>query len=258
MLNANTELVLEAASRNVAAVLTLPSAGMLRNHKSRFISRIEEGILFQAPAEDRGLIHELWKTASPCLVTFKHGIYKVNFASRILRHELEWPLNDTVMVPAILASFPEKIISTQRRANYRVEIPENGNLTVRVWRMAPGERLEDRPVRERQVTAQIRDLSVGGVGVSLSGRNGAPPTICEEDRLRVELNFAGEKMLIEGAMRTPAGPPIAGTLHTGIKFRHLEDSLSGRRTHTRLVAIVGEFQRLEIKAARLSLMCASV
>ena len=48
----NAEILLNAVERNTAIVLSLPSAGMLRNHKSRLLCQMEGGILIAAPHGD--------------------------------------------------------------------------------------------------------------------------------------------------------------------------------------------------------------
>jgi len=250
----SAEIVREAAARNIAAVLSLPSAGMFRNHKSRFIADLEGGLLLEAPGDDRHLIAELLRTQSPCLVSFRSGVHKVNFATLIRRVEPQWQINNEMTVSALLLEFPSKILATQKRSDYRVEIPPDCEIAVKVWRISNQEVIDKTPSATKEVIAQIKDLSTGGVGVKLIGAEGQKPKICVDDRLRVALRYNNETLILEGQMRQPSVAPTGNTISTGIKFILKEDSLEGRRTHARLVGIVGELQRQEIRLSRLGLM----
>jgi hypothetical protein len=250
----NIELVLDAAARNVAAVLSLPSAGMLRNHKSRFISDLEGGILVEAPASEHALIAELIRTQSPCAVSFRSGILKVMFAAKIRRMEKGWKLNDQTIVDAILLERPVEIKASQKRSNYRVEVLPDSNISVRVWRLGPAEYFKPQPSATKEVKAEVRNISTGGIGVKLIGKDGALPIISVEDRLRIELKINDLTIIMEGQMRAPTTPPQDGIMITGIQFKKLEDNLEGRQTLAQLVRAVGELQREELRMARLGLI----
>ena len=117
--------------------------------------------------------------------------------------------------------------------------------------MAGDEDVNAEPPGDREVTAEVRDVSVGGIGVKLIGSDGKKPKICAEDRLRIVLMFEGQGLVIEGQIRPPAVPPTGDTIITGIKFKVLEDNLEDRRTSTRLLQIVGELQQRELRMAKL-------
>ena len=250
----NIELVLEAAARNVSAVLSLPSAGMLRNHKSRFIAELEGGLLFEAPSGEQALIDELIRTQTPCAVSFRSGVFKVMFATRIRRTQKDWKLNDHMSVDVLLADIPTEVRATQKRSNYRVEIPPDTDIAVRVWRLGPAEYYKPQPSSTKEVKAEIRNISSGGVGVRLVGKDGQLPVICTEDRLRIEIKVNGQSIVVEGKMRAPATAPQNGVINTGIQFKKLEDNLEGRQTLAQLVRVVGELQREELRMARLGLL----
>ena len=65
MADKNAEILAQAVARNMPAILSLPSAGMLRNYKSRLVGDLEGGILVQAPADEAALIGELIRTQTP-------------------------------------------------------------------------------------------------------------------------------------------------------------------------------------------------
>jgi c-di-GMP-binding flagellar brake protein YcgR len=248
------QLVLEAAARNVSAVLSLPSAGMLRNHKSRFIAEAEDGVLLETPADNDALIAELIRTQSLCAVSFRSGSHKVMFAARIRRREKEWQLNQTTIIDAIVVEVPVEIKTMQRRANYRVEVRLEDGICARVWRLGPTECYKAEPCATKEVNAELRNISVGGIGVKLIGKDGALPIISQEDRLRVELNTTEQIIVVEGKMRAPTIPPTGGVIITGIQFMKLEDDIEGRQTLAQLVRLVGELQREELRTMRAGLL----
>ncbi|MGD0770928.1 MAG: hypothetical protein ABSB42_22320 [Tepidisphaeraceae bacterium] len=250
MADKNAEILAQAVARNMPAILSLPSAGMLRNYKSRLVGDLEGGILVQAPADEAALIGELIRTQTPCGVSFRSGARKVAFASPIRRVERGWQINDDLFVDAVLLEFPEKIKAAQKRSDYRVEIPRDTDISLRVWRLGPSDQLKTEPSAATEVKAQIRDLSSGGAGVTLIGTDGELPKICEEDRLRVELKYGGQGLILEGWLRSPNAAPQGDKIVTGIQFKKLQDDLEGRQKMAQLVRIVGELQRAELRMAR--------
>ncbi len=67
--------------RNVGAALSLPSAGMLRHSKSRFLNSTDEGFLVESPPEEQALIAQLIAEKRPVGISFKHGAHMAMFAS---------------------------------------------------------------------------------------------------------------------------------------------------------------------------------
>ena len=253
MSDKGAEIVHEAVARSLSAVLSLPSAGMFRNHKSRFIGALEGGILVQAPADDGALIAELLRTKKPCAVSFRSGIYKAVFTVPIRRSEPGWRLNDQTTLDALLLDFPGQIKVTQKRSDYRVEIPPNTEIAARIWRLGKEDDLMAEPAPGKEVTAEILDMSIGGIGVRLIGSEGQKPKISVEDRLRIALMIEGSGLMIEGGMRPPHVLPEGDTIVTGIKFKELKDNLEDRRTSDRLLRIVGELQRKELRWGKLGM-----
>ena len=254
MADKNLEILAEAVARNMPAILSLPSAGMLRNHKSRLLGDLEGGILVQAPAEETSLIDELIRYQTPCGVSLRNGVKKVVFTSTIRRVERGWKLNDDLAVDALLLEFPKQILAEQRRSDYRVEIPPDTDISLRVWRVSPHDQLDTEPMAATEVKAEIRDLSMGGVGVALIGQEGQLPKVCMEDRLRLELKYEGEAMILEGRMRSPNAPPQGDRMFTGIQFKTLQNDLEGRQKLVQLARIVGKLQRKELGMARMGLL----
>jgi c-di-GMP-binding flagellar brake protein YcgR len=232
MTDNEVQILQDAAARNVGAVLSLPSAGMVRHHKSRFLDQTEEGLLLEAPPGEMPLLQELITSQKPAGISFRNGHQKVIFAVEILRLEGKFKINADTHVDAVLVTMPTEIKSIQRRSNYRVEVPRSGEIAIRVWRVGETANLKDQPPAGHQLHAELRDLSTGGAGVRLSGEN-------------------GEKL--EGKMRPPARPPTDNTIITGIQFKKLENDLEGRRILAQITKLVGALQRTQVRRLRLGL-----
>jgi len=247
MTNDDLDMLHNAVARNLAGVLSLPSAGMLRHYKSRLLAETDEGILVEAPNGDNALLNELIASREPIGVSFRQGPRKVTFAVPVLGLHGAWHINAETCVDAVLLQHPAQIKSMQRRANYRVEIRKRSGVTLRVWRIGQQARLQDQPMDAQEVKAEIHDLSVGGIGVKFIGNEDRPPCINIEDRLRIRIIFRNQSLLLEGNMRPPTGPQSGNSIITGIQFKNLESDLEGRRTMTLLTRVVGELQREEAR-----------
>lgn len=249
----NAELLQQAIARNMGAVISLPSAGMLRHCKSRFLGAENNSILLESPTGQNPLIAELIASQVLCGVSFRSNVYKVMFASPIISHEPGWRINVGTNVDAIRLAYPDKIQAVQRRANYRVEIPPDTDISLRLWRIPDHAYIKEQPLSAQEVKAEIRNLSIGGAGVKLIGKDGTMPQISTEDRLRVVLKYVDQTIIMEGRMRDPLATSGQNILITGIQFKKLENDMEGRRILAQLTRIVGELQREETRRARLGL-----
>lgn len=246
-------MLLDAIARNAGIVLSLPSAGMLRHHKSRFLAETPGGFFVESAPGEQALIDALVLSQQPAGVSFKNGHLKVVFASPIQRRQPQLQLNATTAVEALLLSFPSEVKAIQRRNNYRVRIPAGTELTARVWRIPEHAYLGDRPMAAQEVACELRDVSIGGIGVTFTGKAGEPAKVSTEDRLRIELSHPSGKILVEGRMRYPVEPLKASQIRAGVQFKALEGNLDGRQIVAQLTRIVGELQREEVRRMRLGL-----
>ena len=152
---------------------------------------------------------------------------------------------------ALLLPFPTDILTLQRRQHFRAKVPGDFDLKARLWTIAEWAYINDNPPRAQEITCELRDLSVGGMGVRLIGKDEKPPKVTTSDRLRIQLAFDGETAILEGRMRTPAvDQRDPSRLLTGINFKKLEANIEGRQTLALLTRIVGELQRQELHRAR--------
>ena len=250
---ANAELLRDAVARNAGIVLSLPSAGILRHHKSRFLADAERGFWVESIPAERPLVQELITTQKPSGVSFKSGVHKVVFAVPVLAFEQTYRINADTVVEALLMAQPTQMKAIQRRNNYRVRVRPESELGLRVWRIAERAYLGDRPMAAQELMVELMDVSLGGVGIVFRPKDGEPPKVTEEDRLRVELTNNGETLLLEGRMRRPTPTPDNTTIKSGIQFKQLENDLAGRQLLATLTRIVGQLQREEVRRYRLGL-----
>src|SRR5688500_16594183 len=161
MADGNYDMLLDAIARNAGIVLSLPSAGMLRHHKSRFLSEAAGGFYVESVPGEATLIDSLVLSQQPAGISFKNGHLKVVFASPVQRRETGYKINATTEVEALMVSFPSEIKAIQRRNNYRVKIPAGAELSARVWRIPQHVYLGDRPMASQEVACELRDISIG-------------------------------------------------------------------------------------------------
>ena len=251
MKGSEDKLLRDAVARNCGAVLSLPSAGMLRHCKSRFLGEHESGLLMEAPADQMVLVKSLLESKQDVVVAFKSGIYKVAFATPIALAVPQWQVSAGTAVDALALVEPQKVQTLQRRAYYRARVPQDFNLRARVWRIAEHTYLKAPPLAAQEVVCELKDLSVGGIGARFVGKDGKPPKISTADRLRVQITAGEHSLILEGRMRDPRGTPTPDSVIAGVCFKKLEDNLEGRQIIAQLTRIVGDLQREELRQHRM-------
>jgi c-di-GMP-binding flagellar brake protein YcgR len=254
----STEQVLEdAIARNAAIVLSLPSAGMLRHQKSRFLGPGSHGFWVECAAGEDVLVDSLIESQQPVGVSFKSGVYKVVFASPIMARQAEYTLSDTIVVPALLIMTPTQLKMSQRRTSYRVAVPPEGGVSARIWRIGEKADLKAKPMAAAELGVKLLDLSTGGMGVLLAGKAGEPPKVTPEDRLRIDIWSERGTLTLEGHLRhRPNTKATDPTVRAGIQFKKLENDIDGRKSMALLQKIIGELQRLESRRVKLGLKIA--
>jgi hypothetical protein len=248
----------DAVARNVGLILSLPSAGMWRHHKSRFLGECAEGVWVESAPQDAMLIDELIGHQQPAAASFKNATGKSSFVAQILRREPNYRINAQVTAEALLIRWPSGIRSVQRRSDYRVRVTPDTEIAARVWRISEQASLQDEPLSHLLLLVELRDLSIGGMGIYLLSDTtspSAPPTLAEDARLRIELIHDGAKMILDGRLRHKPKTLANGAtkLRVGVQFKELENDLEGRQTIATLTRLVGHLQREEARRARLGL-----
>lgn len=243
----------QAISRNAGLVLSLPSAGMLRHYKSRFLADAEGGFIVEGVPCEKALIGELIQSRQAVGIAFKHGQTKVVFTTCVLENLANYRINQETEVEALLLKMPENLKAIQRRACYRVRVAGESELKMRVWRIGEKTYLHDRPQAALELTVELRDLSISGVAVLIKGKDGRPPIVSEADRLRIQLTYQDHDLLLEGRLRSIVATPQQDVIRGGIQFKQLQEDLEGRQNLAALTRIVGELQRAEVRRERMGL-----
>jgi c-di-GMP-binding flagellar brake protein YcgR len=240
----------DAIARNSPAVVSFPSAGMLRHCKTRFLAEELDGFWVESSPGDAALVDEVIQHRKPVGMAFKSAQQKVIFTAIVVRREPQYRMNAQTTVEALLLDFPEKIKAVQRRTAYRVCISSSTEIIVRVWRIADHWILRDKPSATTEVQISLRNLSIGGMCMLCPPKDGEPIRLVPDTRLRITLAYGPHECLLEGRVRHIQPTPDK-SVRAGVQFKKLEDDLDGRQTLSRLTSIVGELHREEVRRVRL-------
>lgn len=247
----NYEILRQAIGRNSPAVLGLPSAGMIRHHKTRFLGEAADGFWLEITADtDRPLVDTLMAEKAQVGLVFKSGNQSVMFTSPIKLRDGQYRINGTTKVEALFMAFPLDFARQQRRQTYRaVILPDQA--TVRLWRIAEHAVLRDRPLASVELFAKLDDLSVTGFRVhGQPGRDHLPAVVLPNERLRILLTWGKGEILTEGRLMHRRDLENKVSV-MGIHFKKMEKDIEGRQMLAKLTELVGVLQREEIKRHRL-------
>jgi c-di-GMP-binding flagellar brake protein YcgR len=250
----NLALVREAIARNASMVLSLPHGGRLRHHKSKFLADAGDGFWVKAVPGERPLLQSIIESHQPAGVSFRTGETKVMFATRVEHYQEDFTAPaEGCAAEALLLRFPDDVKAVQRRKNFRVPVPTaSTDLQVKAWTMPETAQLRDKPPANREIFCEGRDISVGGIGLTIKQLGFRPPALKEGDRLRLQLTVRDVVVLLEGRVRHPAKTNEAA-LRVGIQFRVLGDGREDRQAAASLNKIVNELQREAIRRRKLGL-----
>lgn len=247
--NENQQSLSDAIERNTSTVLSIPSAGLVRHFKSRFVGADADGVWIELPADARQLVEEQMQRRMPLAVSFIPRNRRLTFVTDILRIDDHHKINAETSLPAVRLAHPKELRGVQRRSNYRVAVTPQSDLKVRVWIIGEQDEIEIAPIPVRELKVEVSDLSVGGVGVRLLPLPTVDRRIVIDQRLRIELTpGTGESLLLEGrvrALRKGEDPSCMG-----IAFKKMDDTMDCRRALATLTRIVGELQRDEVRRVR--------
>jgi hypothetical protein len=244
----NYVLLRDAIARNSPAVVSLPSAGMVRHHKTRLLAETPEGFWIEAVGgEDRPLIDSLMAENQPVGIAFKSGQTSVVLTALIREPQEPFKVNPETVVEAMFLAFPQDFIQQQRRKAYRVSLPAGHQIGLRLWRIPEHAILRDRPLASLELFANLQDMCVMGLGVRCRpGRDGQPAKAQPNERLRIMLTWEKNELLTEGRVMHKRTLE-SGLVEMGIQFKKLEKAIDGRQTLAKLTELVGYLQREEIK-----------
>lgn len=246
----NAQTLADAVARNAAAVLSLPSAGMIHNHKTRFVGESDAGIWIEIPNDALLLLEALERAGDPLAVSFHSNHRRLSFATTVVKIDSEFKVNDTVTIRAVLVAPATEVKGVQRRNAYRVRVPQDSDLHIKVWQITDHAVVTDRPPASAEIKLEVRDVSTGGLGVVLGEAAAKRHQVVPDQRVRVELNYNDIELVLDGRLRNidrKNGPPI-----TGIVFKKLEGDVEGRQALASITRIVGELSRDEVRRMRRS------
>lgn len=249
--NENQQLLSDAIERNTSTVLSIPSAGIVRHFKSRFVGADAQGIWIELPADARELLNEQLQRRMPLAVSFIPRNRRLTFVTDILRVDEQYKLNAETMLQAVLLAHPKELRGVQRRSNYRVAVAPESELKARIWIIGEQDPIEVAPISVRELKSEVMDLSVGGIGVRLLPSPAGDRKIVVDQRLRIELKLpTGESLLLDGRVRALRKGDDPSCL--GIAFKKMDDTMDCRRALATLTRLVGELQRDEVRRVRRS------
>jgi c-di-GMP-binding flagellar brake protein YcgR len=227
---------------------------MARHHKSRFLAITESELWVESVPTEFVLLDEIIRSQQPLAIDFKAGESNVTFSVRIHAREPNYRLNaqDTVTLEALRLERPAALKVVQRRSHYRVKT-RGSEISARVWRISrsapPGTRLPS----ETELTTEIQDLSLGGMGVIFQGKGGQPPKVTDGEYVRAELRSPCGVLVLDGLVRCPPMANQVGTKRAGIQWTAAEKSLEGRQMLAQLAKILGGIEREELRRVRLGM-----
>ena len=267
----NLGLLREAIARHAGVVLSLPSpqglqaadaadadgehdrAGVpLRHYKSRFLADAGDGLWVASVPAEPALVRELVDRRYPLGVSFRSGQLKVMFAAPLLHVQDDYGrAADGSATGAMLLRFPPPadVRAVQRRRSFRVPVLPSSDLQARLWLMPEDAHLRDRPSSKAELFCELRDISVGGLGVTILVPEGRPVAVSPGERVRVQLTLRETSVLLEGRLRHPPKPVRLGdgSVRAGVQFRTLGEGRDDRLAMTNLNKIVAELQREAIR-----------
>jgi len=204
----------------------------------------------EAASGEKLLIDELVASGQPIGVAFRSGPNKVLFTAPIKAYDPALSVNAKTKLEAILLATPAEIKTIQRRSNYRVGLTAESDLSARTWKIPEHAYLNDRPPSAQELRTELRDISLGGLGVVIRSRDGGELKIVPGQRIRIELKYSEVTLLLDGRVRQHTGSDDAEGIRTGIAFKALDNQLEGRQKLAQLARIVSDLQRDEVKRLR--------
>jgi Tfp pilus assembly protein PilZ len=133
-------------------------------------------------------------------------------------------------------------------------VKPDDELMIKAWRLAERAVLRDRPNATAELTVSIRDVSLGGIGITVEGKDGESPKLLTGERVRIVLTHRQQELLLEGRVITIR--PVQArkdVVNAGLKFTNTESGLQGRQVLNDLTKIVGHLQREEARRSRLGM-----
>jgi c-di-GMP-binding flagellar brake protein YcgR len=248
------ELLREAIDRNTAITLSLPSAGMMRPHKSRLLELRDDAIWLESIAGQADALDAIIAAGDAVRVSFRSDRDNVEFSSTLLERIRGYKLNASTEIEALRVTQPATVKVVQRRSDYRVTIAPDADVSFKCWRI--GEQYDFvHPLMPPAATAMAlaaRDLSAGGLGGLWKRRKDEPTSLVPNQRLRIDISSSAGAIILDSRVRFTAAVPDPDCSRIGIQFALSATSLPDRQKLTLLNKLIGELQRAELRRVKLA------
>lgn len=236
-----------AIERNVAMVCGAPSAGSVRELKSRFLVMRDESIYIEAFPDQGALVDAIIASKDSITVTFRSGVMNVEFHVRILDRLKAYQLNATTRIEALRLSLPTAIKTVQRRGDYRATVSPNAELEFTCHRIGEKDDLAAVPQPAQKMHIVIRDISVTGLGAIWYRKKEDPSTLANSQRLRIGIKSPDFELLLEGRICHASRLHEPELVRIGVRFQINSASIPDRHKLQQLQKLMVILQRLQLR-----------
>ncbi len=245
----NFDLLQQAIERNTPIVLALPSAAVIKPYRSRLLQIAEDGIYLEAIEGQSATIDALIESKQPVTVAFRADVRRVEFTGSILKRLRGYRLNATTLIEALIIERPKQVKAVQRRADYRVGVPADGEVSFQFHRIGEQADVIERPMATAAMEIDVRDFSAGGCGGTWK-RKKDEPKLVPDQRLRLEIDSAVGKLILDARIRFAQELHEPEFVRLGIQFSLNPNSIPDRQKMLQINKLMGELQRLELRRKR--------
>jgi c-di-GMP-binding flagellar brake protein YcgR len=243
----NQEVLREAIERNTPVSIAVPSAGLMRQYRSRFVRAAGDTILLESVLEQSAAIDQLAKEGRPVTVMFRVDTQRVEFSAPVLERVRGIQLNADTLIEAIRLAWPTQIKAVQRRSDYRATVTAESGLSLKCWRVGEQYDLAAAPPAATLLTIDVRDLSAGGFGGIWKRRRDDPLTLADDQRFRVEVESPTGTAVFDARLRFLERLGTGDTQRIGVQFTLSPTNLQDRQKGTLLAKLITELQRQELR-----------
>ena len=248
---AESAVLQQAIARNTAVTIRFRVDTSTRECRSRFVGADLESIWLEVEHKDLPQFDALREGRASVAANFRHETSNVLFDAPVLGGRRDFPLNGSTHVAAVQVAMPKSLSTVQRREDYRVAVPGDGEMVVRTWRVGDADDLRATPAAKMEMHVTLRDLSNGGLGGVFHQEKGGPIKLVIGQRLRISVVLDDASLLLDSRLRYIGTLPDAGKLRVGIQFEFKPDSAADRQTLNQLNKLLGELQRRELRRKKL-------
>lgn len=247
----NFGLVQDAIERNTPIMLALPSAMVVKPYRSRLLQVTNEGIYLESITGQGDAIDALIASKQPVLVAFRADVRRVEFSGPIIKRLRGYRLNATTLIEALVIQRPDAVKAVQRRADYRVGVPADSEISFQFHRITEQADVAETPMATAAMCVDVRDFSAGGCGGTWKRKRDEPKAVPDQ-RLRVEINSVVGKIILDGRMRFAQPLHEPELVRVGIQFTLNTNSIPDRQKMLQINKLMGELQRMELRRKRLA------